>query len=100
MGYGSIVAVEEAEEEYREACAEHIEKGAAKLVGARDIARQHAIEAETEALRQEIEADNDVTGTLATMLTPPIPSRRIPPAQVKAIGQELRSAAVDAAETF
>jgi len=100
MGYGSTVAVEEAEEEYREACAELIEKGAAKLVGARDMTRRQAIEAETEALRQEIEADNDVTGVLGTMLNPPVPSKPIPAAQARAIGRELRDAAGDAAETL
>lgn len=64
------------------------------------MTREQAIEAETEALRQEIEADNDVTGTLATMLNPPVPSKPIPAAQARAIGRELRDAAGDAAETF
>lgn len=100
MGYGSTVAVGEAEEEYREACVEHIEKSAAKLVGVRDIARQQAIEAETEALRQEIEADNDVTGTLAAMLNSPVPNKRIAAAQAITIGQELRGATSDSAESF
>lgn len=100
MGYGSTVAVEEAEDEYRDACAERIENDAAKLVGAGDMTRGQAIEAATESLRQEIEADNDDTGALATMLNPPVPSKPIPAAQAGAIGRELRDAAGDAAETF
>lgn len=100
MGYGSTVAVVEAEEEYREACAVRIKEGAAKLVGARDMTREQAIEAETEALRQEIEADNDVTGVLGTMLNLPVPSKLIPAPQTRAIGRELSDAAGDAAESL
>lgn len=100
MGYGSTVAVEEAEEVYREACAKLIEEGAAKLVGARDMTRRAAIEAEAEALRQQFEAENDVTGVLETMLNPPVPSKPIPEAQARAIGRELRDVADDAAQTL
>jgi len=100
MSYGSTVAVEEAEEEYREACADLIEKGGAKLVGAHDMTRRQAIEAETEALRQEIEADNDITGVLGTMLNSPVPSKPISKAQERAIGRELHEAAQDAARSL
>lgn len=100
MGYGSTVAVEDGEVKYRAACAKRIEIDAAELVAAGDMTREEAIAAATGALRQEIDADGDDTGTLATMLNPPVPSKPVPAAQVRAIGRELRDAAGDAAKTF
>lgn len=98
MGIGSTVAVEKAQEEYREQCAEWIAQKAAELVAARDMGRVEAIEMATDLLRQEIDADSDVTGVAAVQVSHLAPSRTAAPAQIAAIKAELMDAAREAAE--
>jgi len=62
--------------------------------------RPDAIHEVTEALRRSNEADDDVTGVLATMHSAPKPSKASPSAQVAAIARELLDAARDAADTL
>lgn len=100
MGFGSTVAVEEAEEQWRRDCAKVIKREAAKHVGARTMTREEAIKAETELLRQECEAENDVTRTLETMIVPPKPSKAIKEQQIRAIAAELDEAATAASKTL
>lgn len=87
-------------EEFHEACAEEIATRAARLVAARDMPRDEAIQTVTEQLRQEREADGDPTGTLATMIRDVSPSKKSPQSQIDAIKNELMDAARDAAETL
>lgn len=100
MGYGSTVAVEEAEENWRDECKKRVRSEAAKHVGARTKTRAEAIDFETELLRQDIEADNDPSGTLASMIIPPKPSKSIPEAQQRAIEAELDDLASSAVKTL
>lgn len=100
MSSGSNLAVEDGEEKYREELALRIATDAAGLVAARDMDRAEAIHEATEALRRSIEADDDVTGVLATMNSAPKPSKVASAAQVAAIAQELLDDARDAAETL
>lgn len=66
MSIGSTLAVELAEADYREECAQFIANKAAQLVAARDMSREDAIQAATEELRQEIDAQGDITGVQET----------------------------------
>ncbi|MCU6501990.1 hypothetical protein LPN04_29780 [Rugamonas sp. A1-17] len=100
MSSGSKLAVEDAEEQHLENTALRIANDAAKLVAARDMDRAQAIHEVTEAMRQSNEADDDVTGVLATMISVPKPSKASPPEQVAAIAEELLDAARDAADTL
>lgn len=100
MGIGSTLAVEEAEDEYRDKCADWIGANAAGLVAPRDMGRADAIKMAADSLRQEIDADTDVTGVAAVQVDHVEPSRSAPPAQVAAIKAELMDAARDAAEGF
>lgn len=100
MSYRSNQAVENAQEEYREKCANLIALEAAKLVAARDMGRPEAIAAVTEWLRAEGVAagDADVGSVIAHKF--PFPSKSVPPSQVAAIAAELLDAARDAADTL
>lgn len=100
MGRGSNLAVEDGEEQYREEVALRIATDAAELVAARDMDRAEAIHKVTEALRRSNEADEDVTGVLATMNSAPKPSKVASSVQVAAIAQELLDDARDAADTL
>lgn len=100
MSYGSNGAVEDAEGEYREQCAEAIAQHAAQLVAARDMDRASAISAATEWFRRECEAAGDVTGVVSIENHLPAPSRAAPSKQVAAIASELMDAARDAADTL
>jgi hypothetical protein len=62
--------------------------------------RNEAIQAAAEELRQEIEAEGDVTGSLATTIKSLAPSKAIPAKQAAAIKHELMDAARDAADNF
>lgn len=100
MGIGSSIAVEDAEDECREDCANLIAQKAAALVAARDMGRDEAIEKIAEWLRLEREADGDETGTLAIENELPSPSKKMPDKQVAAIAAELLDAAQDAAASL
>ena len=63
MSYGSNIAVEDAEDEYREETARLIAMHAAELVAARDMTRDAAITAAVEHQRYCQEAERDPTGT-------------------------------------
>lgn len=96
MSYGSNEAVKDAEEAYRDECAQLVAEKAAQLVAAGDMGRAPAVEQSAEWLRQEGEAESDETGTLAVENTPPSPSKVKPTAQVTAIAAELLDDARDA----
>lgn len=100
MSLGSTVAVEDAQEDYREECADWIAQKAAELVAARDMGRAEAIETAAELLRQENDADADVTGVAAVEIDQVEPSRKALPAQVAAIKADLMDAAREAAAGF
>lgn len=100
MSIGSTVAVESAMEQYREDCAKVIAKQAAQLVAARDMSRDDAIQAATEWLRRENEAEGDVTGILAIENEHPSPSKVVPSNQIAAIERDLLDAAREAADTL
>jgi hypothetical protein len=100
MSYGSNKAVEDAQDEYREHCAELIAQYAAQLVAARDMGRIDAIKAATEWLRREGDAVGDVTGVAATENEFPCPSKAASQSQVAAIASELLDAARAAADTL
>lgn len=93
MGFGSNIAVENAEADYREDCANLIAEKAAGLVAARDMGREEAIQKIVEWLRQEIVADSDETGTMAIENDFPSPSKAMPRRQIVAIAAELLDAA-------
>lgn len=67
MSYGSTIAVEDAEDEWREETARAIAMHAAELVAARDMTREAAITAAVEHQRYCQEAERDPTGTVATL---------------------------------
>jgi hypothetical protein len=96
----SDLSLDDANEQYREACADEIATRAARLVAARDMERTEAIKAVTEEMRQESAASNDVTGTLSTMIEVVNPSTVAHKAQIDAIKLELIDAARDAADTL
>ncbi|MCP3655817.1 hypothetical protein [Herbaspirillum sp.] len=100
MEMGSDLSVDDAEQDYKEACADVIATKAAELVASRDMERSEAIETALEELRQDIEADGDSTRTLETMIRTFEPSKKVPRAQVAAIKLELMDDARDAAETL
>lgn len=100
MGLGSDVAVESAQDDYREECADWIAQKAAELVAARDMGRDAAIKKAAELLREERDADADVTGVVAVEIDPIDPSRKVSPGQVAAIKLELMDAARDAADVL
>jgi hypothetical protein len=92
--------LDEANDDFVEACADEIATRAAKLVASRDMDRKDAIKAATEEMRQERAADDDVTGVLGTMIDATKPSKEIPQAQINAIKAELMDSARDAAESL
>lgn len=100
MSVGSTIAVEEAEDKFREECAHLIAQKAAGLVAAQDMSREEAIQKIAEWLRQEGEAEGDETGTLSIENVFPSPSKAAPPNQVAAITFELLEAAREAADTL
>lgn len=100
MSYGSNEAVDDAQDEYREQCANLIAQTAAQLVAARDMDRRKAIEEATEWLRREGDAVGDVTGVAAVETAYPSPSNASPRHQVAAIAAELLDAAREAANTL
>ncbi len=100
MSLGSTVAVEEAQEDYREECADWIAQKAAELVAARDMGRTEAIEKATDLLRQENDAEADTTGVAAVEVEQIEPSRKASTAQVAAIKAELMDEAREAAARF
>lgn len=98
MSHGSNEAVNDAEDAYREQCAQLIARTAAELVAARDVGREEAIAMATEWLRNEQAADGDPTGVIAAENAAPLPSKARPSAQVAAIAAELLEAARDAVD--
>lgn len=100
MGYGSNCAVEDADDEYREQCAQLIAKEAARLVAATDMSRSDAIQSATEWLRRENEAEGDLTQVASIENELPEPSLTAPSKQVNAIALELLDDARDAANTL
>ncbi|AXK38528.1 hypothetical protein [Crenobacter cavernae] len=100
MGIGSTLAVEEAEEQYREDCAKQIARTAAPLVAAGDMGRDDAIRTVTEWLRQGSEAEGDVTGVVSVQNKFPTPSKEVATKQVAAIVHDLLDAARAAADTL
>ena len=85
MSYGSNIAVEDAEDEYREETARLIAMHAAELVAARDMTRDAAITAAVEHQRYCQEAERDPTGTVATLdeAQRPQPSRSVSDEPIK-----------------
>ena len=65
MSYGANQDVNDAEDDYREECVHLIAEKAAALVAAQDMSRKDAIKTLTECVRQENEAEGDVTGVLS-----------------------------------
>lgn len=100
MSYGSNGAVEDAENDYKEQCAQLIAKTAAALVAARDMPRSDAIKAATDWVRQEIEAVGDVTQVASIENEFPEPSLAAPRKQLNAIELALLDAAREAADTL
>lgn len=100
MSYGANQAVNDAEDNYREECALLIAKKAAALVAAQDMSREDAIEALTKWVRQENEAEDDVTGVLSIENEFPSPSKNVPSNQITAIAAVLLDAAREAADTI
>lgn len=97
MSYGANEAIDGAEEEYREDCADLIAQRAAELVAAGDMGRDEAIDAVASWLRMEHEAGSDVTGVAGVECQEPKPSRKSPAKQVAAIKDELFESAEAAA---
>jgi hypothetical protein len=83
-----------------EADAEFIASTAAALVAAGDYSRIDAIEVVVKYLRDDREADGDVTGTKGVELKFPKPSREVSIDQVRKIKSELMDAARDAADNL
>jgi hypothetical protein len=100
MSYGANEAVEIAEDEYREQCADLIALRAAALVAARDMGRAEAISVLAERLRTENEAGGDPSGIVSIENVFPSPSKVAPRDQIAAIASELKVAARDAAESL
>ena len=102
MSYGSNIAVEDAEDEYREETARLIAMHAAELVAARDMTRDAAITAAAEHQRYCQEAELDPTGTVATLdeAQRPQPSRSVSEKQIRAIADELMEQARDAVDSL
>lgn len=98
MGMGSNLAVEDAEEEYREQLARYVASKAAERVAARDSTRSAAIAEIVEHASALSEAEGDPTGTLGTLAAAqePQPSRAVSAAQREAIARELLEDARDA----
>ena len=98
MGMGSNLVVEDAEEKYREKCANYIANIAAQRVAARDSTRSKAIAEAVEHMSALSDAENDPTGTLSSLgiTQVPEPSRAISDAQRAAIAQEMIDRARDA----
>lgn len=100
MSYGANEAVEAAEDAYREECADWIAQKAAELVAARDMTRTDAIEKAANLLRQDNDADADMTGVAAVEVESIEPSRKASKEQVDAIKAELMDEAREAAARF
>ena len=100
MSYGSNGAVEDAENEYKEQCAQLIAETAARLVATRDMSRSDAIEAATEWVRRENEAEGDLTQVAFIENEFPEPSSAAASKQINAIALELLDDAREAADTL
>lgn len=100
MSYGSNEAVEEAEDEYRENCAQRIAQIAAERVACGDASREDAIKQAAEYILNERAAESDPTGVIAAENTFPHSSKKCPPKQVTAIANELLEDARDAASNL
>ncbi len=100
MGIESKLAVEGAEEQHREDCARLIARAAAPLVAAGDMGRVKAVQAATEWVRRESEAEGDVTGVIAVENKFPTPSKEVDSKQIAAIEHKLMDAARAAADTL
>lgn len=92
--------LDEANDDYVEACVEELATRAAKLIASSDMGRIEAIKAVTEEMRQEMASSDDVTGVLGTMIDATNPSKEISIAQINAIKKEIIQAARGAAETL
>lgn len=100
MGMGSTLAVEEAEKNYREQCAQTIAWMSAQYVAAGDMDRHTAVPTVAEEVRRQQREINDETGVEGVNNVLPPPSKVAPANQVTAIMHELMDAAREAAETF
>ncbi|TAK99358.1 MAG: hypothetical protein EPO09_01265 [Aquabacterium sp.] len=100
MSYGSDEAIQDAEDVHREHCARLIAQCAAQLVAAHDMGRDEAIQAITNWMRLDGEAEADPTGVMALENAFPSPSKLMPTRQVAAIAHELLEAARDASDTL
>lgn len=100
MSFGSNQAVEDAEDDYKEKCAQLIARTAAELVASRDAGRLEAIETATEWLRNEQAANGDPTGVTAVENKEPRASKVNLSAQIAAIAAELLDDARDAADSL
>lgn len=100
MSFGSNQAVEDAEDDYKEKCAQLIARKAAELVASREASRSEAIEAVTEWLRNERAANGDPTGVSEVENEEPCASKASPSAQITAIAAELLDDARDAADSL
>lgn len=100
MGIGSSWAVQRDEDNYRERIAQEIATRAARWVAAGDKGRSEAIAAAADELRQESEAQNDITGTLEAELSDNPASKNSPSAQVEKIKAVLIDAARKEAAKF
>lgn len=100
MGFGANQAVSDAEDEYKEKCAQLIARTAAELVAAGDSDRVGAIERATEWVRKDQAAAGDVTGVAALENKEPCASKKGPEAQVRAIAAELLDDARAAADSL
>ena len=100
MSYGANEAVEDAEYDYREQCADLIAQKAAELVAARDMGREEAIETAVGIMREENGASEDETGVAGIEVAHVEPSRQASSKQIAAIKLELMDAAREAAAGF
>lgn len=100
MSIGSTLAVEDAEDQYREDSADFIARHAAALVASGDMGRNEAIETVTDFLRRGNEGQGDITMTESIENRLPTPSKQVQPEQVAAIKKDLEDAARDAADTL
>lgn len=98
MSIGSTLAVEDGEDQYREAAANFIAEKAAPLVAAGDMGPNQAIEAVTNFLRSQ--SEDDPTGIASIENQLPAPSKNIPDNQIAAIKAKLIDAAQNAADTL
>lgn len=98
MSYGANEAVEDAEDQYKEECAQLVARVAAEQVASRGCGREEAIEKAIEWLRNEQSAEGDVTGSKGIEIASPAARKSAPGPQVAAIANELLEAARDAVD--